>query len=164
MEPGEALGVAAQVAATLAGFAGVVVVFRPASVHQWSRLDKLRLQLLLSNSILPLAYSLLGILLLAVKPPPESIWRWCSGFALLFLLPGALMGFGMMRKVYRGEFFGITRLIFFPLFVMGAFAVALQIWNAGWVGLFWPFFVAICVHLLAAMLQFVRLVLLQPEQ
>lgn len=54
MEPGEALGLAAQVAVTLAGFAGVVVVFRPASVHQWSSLDRFRLRLLLSNSILPL--------------------------------------------------------------------------------------------------------------
>jgi hypothetical protein len=35
MQPGEALGVAAQVAVTLAGFAGIVVVFRPESVHRW---------------------------------------------------------------------------------------------------------------------------------
>jgi len=43
MQPDEALGVAAQVAVTLAGFAGVVVVFRPDSVHRWSRLDRFRL-------------------------------------------------------------------------------------------------------------------------
>ena len=79
MEPGEALGLAAQVAVTLAGFAGVVVVFRPASVHQWSSLDRFRLRLLLGNSILPLAYSVIAIFLLTIKPPPESIWRWCSG-------------------------------------------------------------------------------------
>jgi hypothetical protein len=52
---------AAQVAVTLAEFAGVVVVFRPASVHQWSSLDRFRLRLLLSNSILPLAYSVIAI-------------------------------------------------------------------------------------------------------
>ena len=50
MQPSEALGIAAQVAVTLAGFAGIVVVFRPDSVHRWSPLDKLRLQLLLINS------------------------------------------------------------------------------------------------------------------
>jgi len=61
VEPGEALGLAAQVAVTLAEFAGVVVVFRPASVHQWSSLDRFRLRLLLSNSILPLAYSVIAI-------------------------------------------------------------------------------------------------------
>ena len=54
MEPGEALGVAAQIAVALAGFAGVVVVFRREAVHEWSEIDKLRLRLLLANSILPL--------------------------------------------------------------------------------------------------------------
>jgi len=53
VEPGEALSTAAQVAVALAGFVGVVVVFRSGSVHEWSPIDKLRLRLLLSNSILP---------------------------------------------------------------------------------------------------------------
>ena len=82
MEPGEALGLAAQVAVTLAGFAGVVVVFRPASIHQWPSLDRFRLRLLLNNSIFPLAYSVFGIFLLTIKPTPETIWRWCSGVAI----------------------------------------------------------------------------------
>jgi hypothetical protein len=34
MEPGEALGIAAQIAVALAGFAGVVVVFRREAVHE----------------------------------------------------------------------------------------------------------------------------------
>jgi hypothetical protein len=34
------------VAVTLAGFAGIVVVFLPESVHQWSRVDRFRLRLL----------------------------------------------------------------------------------------------------------------------
>jgi hypothetical protein len=36
MQPSEALGVAAQVAVTLAGFAGIVEAFRPQSVHECS--------------------------------------------------------------------------------------------------------------------------------
>jgi len=55
MEPGEALSTAAQIAVALAGFASVVVVFRRESVHEWSPVDKFRLRLLLTNSILPLA-------------------------------------------------------------------------------------------------------------
>jgi hypothetical protein len=39
MEPGEALGTAAQIAVALAGFAGVVVVFRRESIHEWSPID-----------------------------------------------------------------------------------------------------------------------------
>src|SRR5437762_11880686 len=87
MEPGEALGVAAQVAVALAGFAGVVVVFRTDSVHEWSLMDKLRLRLLLANSVLPLAFCLFALFLLTMKPPPDAIWRWCSGFAAALLFP-----------------------------------------------------------------------------
>src|SRR5207245_1492776 len=86
MEPGEALGIAAQIAVALAGFAGVVVVFRRESVHEWSVLDKLRLRLLLANSILPLGLSMMGLLLLTIKPTPPEIWRWCSAVALVVFL------------------------------------------------------------------------------
>ena len=61
MEPGEALGIAAQIAVALAGFAGVVVVFRREAVHEWSGIDKLRLRLLLANSILPVGSFHAGI-------------------------------------------------------------------------------------------------------
>jgi hypothetical protein len=73
MQPSEALGIAAQVAVTLAGFAGIVVVFRPESVHRWSPLDKLRLELLLTNSALPLAEALFGMLVLTFDSPPEHL-------------------------------------------------------------------------------------------
>jgi len=68
MEPGEALGIAAQIAVALAGFAGVVVVFRREAVHEWSGIDKLRLRLLLANSILPLGLSMLGRCCLPSNP------------------------------------------------------------------------------------------------
>src|SRR5205814_1266485 len=94
VEPGEALSTAAQIAVALAGFAGVVVVFRRESVHEWSPIDKFRLRILLTNSILPLAFCMIGLLLLTIKPNPTGAWRWCSGltFAVLFLF-----GVGMMR-------------------------------------------------------------------
>ena len=83
MEPGEALGIAAQIAVALAGFAGVVVVFRRESVHEWSPLDKFRLRLLLANSILPLALFMIALLLLTINPPLAGVWRWCSGAAFV---------------------------------------------------------------------------------
>ncbi|HEX5492868.1 MAG TPA: hypothetical protein VFX07_16525 [Candidatus Udaeobacter sp.] len=83
MEAGEALGIAAQIAVALAGFAGVVVVFRREAVHEWSGVDKLRLRLLLANSILPLALSMLGLVLVTIEPMPPGVWRWCSGILLL---------------------------------------------------------------------------------
>jgi len=97
MEPGEALSSAAQIAIALAGFAGVVVVFRRESVHEWSPADKLRLRLLLTNSILPLVLCMIGLLLLTIRPAPAGIWRWCSGFAFVASLLVAIT----MTKIFR---------------------------------------------------------------
>ena len=109
MQAGEALGIAAQVAVTLAGFAGVVVVFRPESVQQWSRVDRFRLQLLLASSVSPLVYSLFAILLLTITPPRESIWRWCSPFAVLFQVPLLIINSKMTRSLTRAEFKGVNK-------------------------------------------------------
>jgi hypothetical protein len=68
MEPGEALGSAAQVAVALAGFSGLVVVFHSESIHDWSAVDKFRLRTLLGNSVLPFALSMIAQLLLTVDP------------------------------------------------------------------------------------------------
>jgi hypothetical protein len=159
MEPNEALGIAAQVAVTLAGFAGIVVIFLPESVHQWSRTDRFRLRLLLSNSIFPLAYSLFGMLLLTIKPVPDSIWQWCSAFAAVFQVPFAMANFRTPRHLSPDEFKSLPKIFFYPLFAIGIATVLLQFYNIAVLNRFWPFFAGIFVHLMAAMLQFVRLVL-----
>lgn len=163
MEPAEALGVAAQVAVTLAGFAGVVVVFRPDSVHQWSALDRLRLRLLLSGSIFPLGYALFAMLLLTMTPPPPQIWRWCSALAAICAVAGGITTFIAMRKISRAELAGTTRTLFYPVSVIGTAAILLQFYNISVLNRFWPFFFAIVVHIIAAMLQFMRIVLLPPH-
>lgn len=162
MEPNEALGIAAQVAVTLAGFAGIVVVFLPESVHQWLPLDRFRLRLLLSNSIFPLAYSLFGMLLLTIKPTPDSIWQWCSGFAVIFQVPFAIANFQTLRRFSPDELKRVPKILFFSLFAIGISTLLLQIYNIAVLNRFWPFFAGIFVHLMAAMLQFVRLVLHSP--
>src|SRR5215469_15174739 len=118
MEPNEALGIAAQVSVTLAGFASVVVVFRPGAVHQWSPVDRFRLRLLLSNSVLPLAYSLFGMFLLTMKPPPESIWRWCSGFAAICQIPFAIRSIKRARALSPAAFKDVSKIVFYPLFAL----------------------------------------------
>src|SRR5437868_15108290 len=82
MEPEAALTIASQIAVALAGFVGVVTAFRAQSVHEWEAIDKFRLRLLLTNSILPLAYCLFALALLAIKPAPFHFWRWCSGVSV----------------------------------------------------------------------------------
>ena len=162
MEPNEALGIAAQVAVTLAGFAGIVVVFLPESVHQWSPVHRYRLHLLLNNSIFPLAYSLFGMLLLTIKPPPNSIWQWCSAFAAVFQVPFAIANFRTPRRFSPDELKGVPKILFYPLFAIGISTLLLQFYNIAVLNRFWPFFAGIFVHLMAAMLQFVLLVL--PRQ
>lgn len=164
MEPNEALGIAAQVAVALAGFAGVVVVFRPQSLHQWSAIDWFRLRLLLHNSICPLAYALFGMLLLTMRPMPLWIWRECSLFGLLFQLPGAIIAFRGSRKLGSAQFTSASKALFYALGMLGLASLVLQVINIVKLNLFWPFFLSIFMHLLAAMLQFARMVLLLPEK
>jgi hypothetical protein len=163
MQPGETLGIAAQVAVTLAGFAGIVVVFRPDSIHRWSALDKSRLQLLLMNSALPLAGSLFGLLLLALDPPPVGIWRWCSGVGFTAQLVVIASTGNPMRRISRAELQNANKLLFYGIATLGMAAMALQVMNFALWNRFWPFFALIFMHLIAALVQFVRMVLLPPH-
>src|SRR2546430_11346052 len=97
MVPSDALGLAAQIAVVLAGFASVVVVFRREAIHECLPVDKLWLRLLLTNSILPLVLCMVGILLLTIRPVSTGIWRWCSGFAFVVSLVFAVT----MMKLFR---------------------------------------------------------------
>jgi hypothetical protein len=99
MEPGETLGIAAQIAVALAGFAGVVVVFGRVSAHEWSPIDKFRLRQLLTNSMLPLAFCMIGLLLLAIRPALGEVWRWCSGAAFVILLQFCIGSVKVFRRL-----------------------------------------------------------------
>ncbi len=163
MQPSEALGVAAQVAVTLAGFAGIVIVFRPQSVHEWTVLDRFRLTLLLMNSAMPLGFALFGMLLLSVDPAPVSIWRWCSGFAFV----GDVIAFVSMpdprRRIPAADLQTVNKFLFYGIGILATASAALQAVNFSVWNRFWPFFAAIFVHLSAAMIQFIRLLLLPPK-
>ena len=165
MEPGEALSTTAQIAVALAGFAGVVVVFRRESVHEWSSADKLRLRLLLANSILPLGLCMIGLLLLTIKPMPPGIWRWCSGFAFVVSL---LFAITMTKTFRRLDLRQIqreraTRFVFYLFGIFGIAANLLQLYNTAFLGAFWPFFTGIVFQLVTAVFQFARMILLPPE-
>jgi hypothetical protein len=165
MEPGEALSTAAQIAVALAGFAGVVVVFRRESVHDWTPIDKFRLRLLLANSILPLALCMIGLLLLTIKPAPSRVWCWCSGAAVVFALPFAITTSRSFRRLdpeqLRRE--RAAGLPFYLFGILGTGALLLQFFNIAILNAFWAFFTGIIVHLLAGMAQFARIILLPPE-
>jgi hypothetical protein len=165
MEPSTALSVSAQIAVTIAGFAGVVAVFRNEAVHDWGLVEKFWLRLLLINSILPLALSMVGLLFLAIAPEPTAIWRWCSGLAGLFLLPYATMILKNLVGFSPGqlETAGGARFTSYAMLALLVAVCLVQLYNVATLAAFWPFFGAIVVLLLGAMYQFVRLVL-TPRQ
>jgi len=164
MQPGDALGVAAQVAVTLAGFAGIVVVFRPESVHKWSRLDRFRLSLLLMNSALPLGLSMFGMLMLSAEPAPASIWRWCSGVA--FVVEVIIFTFmpNPRRRLSAVDLQAVNKWMFYGIAAIATAAAALQVINFAVWNRFWPFLTVVFVHLFAALAQFLRLILLPPHR
>lgn len=161
MEPTTALGVSAQIAVAITGFTGVVAAFRNDPMHDWGQVEKFWLRLLLVNSILPLAFSMVGLFLLSVTDLSPTIWRWCSGLATVFLFPYAIL---ILRTVVRFppgqlEAAGGTRFTSYALVTTLTAVCLLQLWNLATLAAFWPFFGAISALLLGAMYQFVRLVL-----
>jgi hypothetical protein len=164
MQPGEALSTAAQIAVALAGFAGVVVVFRRESVHDWSTLDKFRLRLLLANSILPLALCIIALVFLTIEPALTGVWRWCSCVAFVAFAPFAITTTMAFRRFGLQRFQGAPANFVFYLFAtLGTAATLLQLYNAALLGAFWPFFTGIVLQLVAAMFQFARMILLPPK-
>jgi hypothetical protein len=57
-----------------------------------------------------------------------------------------------------------TGLVFYLSAILGTAAVLLQLYNAAILNAFWPFFTAIVVQLVAATVQFARIILKPPEQ
>jgi hypothetical protein len=120
---------------------------------------------LLANSILPLAVSMLGLLLLTIKPMPPGIWRWCSGTLLMttvFFVTAATKAFRRLNlpDAKRDR---VTRFVFFLFGVFGTATMLLQLCNIALLGAFWPFFAGIVYQLITAMAQFARMILLLPE-
>jgi hypothetical protein len=160
MQPSEALSASAQVAVTLAGFAGVVVAFRSGSLHHWSKIDKFRLRVLLMNSGVPFVLSVVGMVLASSSLDPIMVWRLCSLFAFVLVIVITPSAAGRSRNFTRHEFktSGAKRYVFYAASVLGIAATLLQLYNFIRLQTFWPFFVAIAIFLILGMLQFVLLV------
>ena len=165
MQPSEALSASAQVAVTLAGFAGVVVAFRSGSIHEWSKIDKFRLQILLSNSVLPFMMSIFAMLLATTGLADQMIWRWCSLVAFILTAGTGQILSRAYRTFSRDELAvsGSRRWLFASSGLLGIAATLLQLYNVIRLQTFWPFFAAIATWLLLAMIQFVLLVTARHE-
>ncbi len=164
MQPSEALSTSAQLAITLAGFAGVVVAFRSGAIHEWSKMDKFRLEILLSNSGLPFVLSLLAMVLMTTKVGETTTWRLCSLIAFIITAARGQVLSRTFRTFSREELkaSGSKRWIFYTSGALGIAATVLQIYNVISAQAFWPFFAMIATWLCLAMVQFVLLVTAPP--
>lgn len=121
MQPNEALSASAQIAVALAGFAGVVVAFRSGSIHEWSRVDKFRLRILLVNSGVPFGLSILGMWLLSTSLDLQRIWQIGSVLAFVAVTMTGQQMSRSMRGFSRQEFEtdGASRAVFFSSSIVG---------------------------------------------
>jgi hypothetical protein len=105
------------------------------------------------------------VLVLTIKPALARIWRWCGGAAVVIVLPFAITTSRTFRGLDPQQLQGAlaTGFAFYLFAIGGTGAMLLQFFNIAILNAFWPFFTGIVVHLLAAMFQFARIVLLPPE-
>ena len=116
------------------------------------------------NSALPLGLSMFGMLMLSVDPAPASVWRWCSGVA--FVAEVTVFAFmpSPRRRLSGPDLQAVNKWLFYGIGLIATAAAALQVINFAVWNRFWPFFVAVFVHLFAALVQFLRLILLPPHR
>ena len=164
MLPGETLGISAQIAVTLAGFTGIVVAFATGAVREWPPADQFRLRLLLATSVVPLALSLTGLMLLATDMRARLVWELSSGMAALLLIASGVSITHSFRRVAMGEFeqAGGNIVIFYIASATGIGITLLQFVNVIVLQTFWPFFVCVIVSMLICVVQFMRPVLHHP--
>jgi len=149
----------------LAGFAGVVVVFRRESIHEWSPADKLRLRLLLTNSILPLVFCVIRDPVAddqaAADRHLEMVQRVRPGgfLAVRHSDDEDVSSVGFAADTKRARY----PTCFYLFATLGIATNLLQLYNAALLGAFWPFFSGIVVQLLTGIFQFARMILLRPE-
>jgi hypothetical protein len=160
MEAERYLIATAQISLAMAGFAGVVAAYRNQSNDGWGIVERFWLRLLLLNSILPFAFSLIGIFILVVDPS-RSAWRWSSGIAATCLVLYALMIVKHLKQLPSGALKEAGSGLIVSRTLLGSLIVVciLQFWNAAILSAFWPFLAAIMALNLGAIFQFARLVL-----
>jgi len=88
----------AQVATTLAGFSGLVVVFRVRGAQAWSRAELRTFWFLLGDSFLVLFFSLLPIPLALANWSQDVLWGLCNALLGSWFVVGDVLAFLGERK------------------------------------------------------------------
>jgi hypothetical protein len=88
----------AQVATTLAGFSGLVVVFRVPGAQAWSRAELRTFWFLLGDSFLVLFFSLIPLPLALANWSGDALWGLCNALLGSWFVVGDVLAFLGERK------------------------------------------------------------------
>lgn len=99
----------ATIAATLAGFSGVVVVFRRQAVQDWSATERRYLWFLIGDSFLVIFFSLLPVPLMLAGLTHDQLWATSSVlFGAWFFLATGIALFGEVKDRRAGRSSAVT--------------------------------------------------------
>ena len=157
MDASGALSASAQVAITLAGFAGVVAAFGERGAREWTVFDRFRLRLMLASSGYATMLSLAGLLMLNTTLSDSLRWRALGALAAATLIGVNLLNLPLFRQFASGAMGEVTRgsrIMFMMSGVLGNVALILLAVDVVWWAAFWPFFLAIAVGIGLALIQF----------
>jgi hypothetical protein len=136
---------------TLAGFAGVVAVFREDDT--WTDVHSFRLRVLVRNSLAVMFMSLLPLLFFAGFGDERAAIGAASGSSAVWMLISIVQ---LQRQWLRIARF--TVLANLTSTGIAWLATALFVVNAVWLDRAWPYVTALCLVLLTAALAFQRMI------
>jgi len=120
----------AEVAVTLAGFSGLVVVFRMRGIEAWTPTELRIFWLLLGDSFLVTIFALLPVPLALANWSPEAVWGLCNALlGTLFIVVDLLVLQGERRD--RATRQHVTVPVITPLLIIMsivAFVMGLALW------------------------------------
>jgi len=147
------------VSVAFAGFSGVVAVFGRRDPSSWSFSDRFRFFSLVESSLSLLLLCILPFGLSSVHIADDSVWRAMSALIVSYLVLSDIFRIRRLRAASSSERSELAS-IATRVFVVGhVLVVILSAYNAGFVGEFGPFLVALIFILTRSGFLFARMLI-----
>ncbi len=156
MEAEGILTTLAEIAVAIAGFSGIVVALQGRQ-GAWSETDRGRFSLLVQLSLSSVFWSLIPIVFHLIDSSESFVWRWSSGLWLVSTSCVVLIRLRSLPRPSESELDRSYRAALAFMFSILTISVVLQIANAGWLRVSWPYIMSLMLGLLNASFLFVRL-------
>ena len=124
----------ANIAIALAGFSGLVVVFRSRGVRSWTPTELRFLWFLIGDSLLVLLFALLPFPMALANWSDDTIWTVCASLLGTWFIAGdliALRGELIDRKAQRSTMVPFMTPVIYGIFA-AALAMGIALWLSAW--------------------------------